>query len=121
ARKLKELVAGAPPAQSGAGVVDVSVRGAAPIAPAKPSHGRHNPYPARLVACTPLNRAGSEKDTRHIVLDLKGGGVTYKVGDSLGVCPENCPDTVQWILEALDASGAEKVSAPDGSLVPLGE
>ena len=119
ARKLKQLVAaGAPPA------VDLSVRGAAPVAPAAPtksSHGRHNPYPARLLSCTPLNRAGSDKDTRHVVLDLKGGNVTYKVGDSLGVCPENCPDTVQWILEALDASGAEKVSAPDGSLVTLGD
>ena len=122
ARKLKELVAGAPPAQSRAGVVDVSVRGAAlPTSSAKPAHGPHNPYPARLLACTPLNRPGSDKDTRHIALELKGGGVTYKVGDSLGVCPENCPDTVQWILEALDASGAEKVSAPDGSLVPLSE
>ena len=121
ARKLKQLVAAAPPAQGGTGVVDLSVRGAAPVAPAKASHGRHNPYPARLLSCTPLNRPGSDKDTRHVVLDLKGGGVTYKVGDSLGICPENCPDAVQWILEALDASGAEKVSAPDGSLVPLSD
>jgi sulfite reductase (NADPH) flavoprotein alpha-component len=117
ARKLKQLVAGgAPPA------VDLSVRGAAPVAAAaKSSLGRQNPYAARLLSCTPLNRPGSDKDTRHVVLDLTGGPVTYNVGDSLGVCPENCPDTVQWILEALDASGAEKVSAPDGSLVPLGD
>jgi sulfite reductase (NADPH) flavoprotein alpha-component len=119
ARKLKQLVAaGAPPA------VDAGVRGAAPAAPVAPatsSHGPLNPYPARLLSCTSLNRAGSDKDTRHVVLDLKGGNVTYRVGDSLGVYPENCPDTVQWILEALDASGAEKVSAPDGSLVPLGD
>jgi sulfite reductase (NADPH) flavoprotein alpha-component len=117
ARKLKQLVAaGTPP------VIDLRVRGAAPLAPAAPattSHGPLNPHAARLLSCTPLNRAGSDKDTRHVALDLKGGNVTYKVGDSLGVCPENCPDTVQWILEALDASGAEKVSAADGSLVTL--
>jgi sulfite reductase (NADPH) flavoprotein alpha-component len=118
ARKLKELAAlpaGAPAS------AQITVRGTISSAPAKPAHGCHNPYPARLLACTPLNRAGSDKDTRHVVLDLKGGSLTYKVGDSLGVCPENCPDAVQWILESLDASGAEKVSAPDGSLVPLSE
>ena len=115
-RKLKELLA-----RAGAVPAGLSVRGAAVAmpAPSKSAHGRHNPFPARLLQCNPLNKTGSAKDTRHVVLDLKGGGLSYKVGDSLGVFPENCPDLVQWILEALDASGAEKVSAPDGSLVPL--
>ena len=75
------------------------------------------PVPARLLANQPLNAPGSAKDTRHVVFDLDGSGLTYKAGDALGVIPENCPDTVGWLLEALDASGAEAVAAPDGSTV----
>ena len=48
------------------------------------------------------------------MLDLKGSGLKYKVGDALGVYPENCPDEVQQILEALHASGAEDVPGWDG-------
>jgi sulfite reductase (NADPH) flavoprotein alpha-component len=116
ARKLKELAA--LPAGAAAAPAQISTPGAGT---ARPVHGRHNPFPARVLACTPLNRTGSDKDTRHIALDLKGGGPTYQAGASLGVFPENCPDTVQWILEALDASGGEKVAAPDGTLVKLSE
>lgn len=114
ARKLRELVAAAP-----AVTTPIKVRGAVPAAPASKAFGRDNPCAARLLHCAPLNKDGSIKDTRHVVLDLKGSGVSYKAGDSLGVFPENCPDTVQWVLEALDASGAEKVAAPDGSKVTL--
>ena len=39
-----------------------------------------------------LNRPGSEKETRHVEIDLGADGPSYKVGDSLGVYPENCDD-----------------------------
>jgi len=51
------------------------------------------------------------KDTRHIVFDLHGSGLAYNAGDALGVIPENCPDLVSWVLEALDASGAPPASS----------
>jgi sulfite reductase (NADPH) flavoprotein alpha-component len=95
----------------------------APAAPVKKpeqtAHGRDNPFPARLVQCKPLNGAGSSKDTRHVVLDLRHSDLSYKVGDALGVCPENCHDTVQQLLEALHASGAEDVENPAGEHVSL--
>lgn len=119
ARKLKELVAAGPVAPT-----QIRVRGASPAAAApaaKAEVDRNNPYHARLLRCTPLNKDGSVKDTRHVVLDIKGAAMKYRAGDSLGVLPENCPDTVRWVLEALDASGAEMVSAPDGSRLTLHE
>ncbi len=116
-RKLKELVSA------------VTVNGAAPQAPArKPAGGDHggggtytrdNPFPARLVQCAPLNKAGSAKDTRHVVFDLRNSGLTYKVGDALGLYPENSPLVVQHILEELHASGAEDVEGRDGNWVSL--
>ncbi len=115
-RKLKELVA------AGGGTVvpvaDVRVKTAA--APAA-KFGRHNPFPARLLKCENLSKPGSAKETRFVALDLKGSGVSYRVGDSLGVLPENCPDTIGWILEALNASGAESVDTPGGVRVTLHE
>lgn len=82
---------------------------------------RLHPFPSRLLACKSLNSPGSAKDTRLVAFDLKGSGLTYQPGDALGVWPENCADTVTWILELLDAGGDEKVAGPDGSLMPLRE
>src|SRR5438045_3339268 len=67
---------------------------AKPQAAVRPSvrsvaHGRDNPFPARLRENRRLNLPGSEKDTRHVALDLTGSGLTYKPGDALGVYPEN--------------------------------
>ena len=68
-------------------------------------YSRSNPFPARLVESRPLNREGSKKDTRHVVIDLAGSGLTYKPGNALGVYPENCPDLVDEVLHALNAGG----------------
>ena len=99
-----------------------------PIAPsqvkvkkAESGYSRLHPFPSRLVQCKALNAPGSSKDTRLVAFDLKGSGLAYQPGDALGVWPENCGDTVTWILESLDAGGDEKVPAPDGSLMTLRE
>src|SRR5688572_30065725 len=129
AKKLKELLKTMPASAAGA-PADATGAPAANPAPAKPQAsvrpsvrsaaiGRDNPFPARLRECGRLNLPGSEKDTRHIALDLAGSGLTYKPGDALGVYPENCPTLVEHLLEGLDASGAEDVTAPDGSTVSL--
>jgi sulfite reductase (NADPH) flavoprotein alpha-component len=114
ASKLKELI------QLG---IKVSPTSNAPKPQATPNakHDRKNPYAARLIASNPLNKPGSDKDTRHVVLDLKGSTLSYKPGDALGVWPENCHDLVQEILELLHASGAEDVPAPDGQHTSLRE
>jgi sulfite reductase (NADPH) flavoprotein alpha-component len=114
ARRLKELVS-----QHGAGSVGVvngekaaSTGVAARVNGAprrngttRPSYGRSNPFPARLRASLPLNREGSRKDTRHVVIDLAGSGLSYKPGDALGVFPENCPALIEQILGTLGAGG----------------
>jgi sulfite reductase (NADPH) flavoprotein alpha-component len=116
-RKLKELV------------TTLTVNGGAPKSaaakkPVADGHGsgqytRDHPFPARLVQCAPLNKNGSAKDTRHVVFDLRNSGLTYKVGDALGLFPENSPVVVQHILEALHASGAEDVMGRDDHWVSL--
>jgi sulfite reductase (NADPH) flavoprotein alpha-component len=77
--------------------------------------------PVRLEAALPLNRPGSQKDTRHVVLDLQGTGIDYEVGDALGVQPENCPATVEMIIAALRARPDEAVDCPDGTRRSLAE
>jgi sulfite reductase (NADPH) flavoprotein alpha-component len=117
AKKLKELVAVLPTDQ-------VTVNGSPtaaqlPAASGKPEAGQRHPVSARLLKNLPLNASGSSKDTRLIVFDLHGSGLAYKSGDALGVIPENGPDMVGWLLEALDASGAETVKTPEGQPVTL--
>ncbi|MBL9199426.1 MAG: sulfite reductase subunit alpha [Opitutaceae bacterium] len=75
-----------------------------------PAFNKDRPFPAKLVENRLLNRPGSVKETRHFVVDLRGSGLAYKAGDSLGVFPANAPGEVAEILRRLGASGDEKVS-----------
>jgi sulfite reductase (NADPH) flavoprotein alpha-component len=76
----------------------------------RPAFDKDHPFPARLTENRLLNKPGSHKETRHLVIDLAGSGLTYKVGDSLGVFPANRPSEVDEILQRLGASGHELVS-----------
>lgn len=71
---------------------------------------KDNPFPARLTENRLLNKPGSHKETRHLVVDIGGSGLTYKVGDSLGVFATNRPSEVDEILHRLGVSGNEMVS-----------
>jgi len=114
ARKLKEILRSTS-ASSGA-------QGPAPgKPPAKAGHDRRNPFQARLLKAARLNSPESEKDTRHVVLDLEGSGIDYEPGDSLGVWPDNCPELVESILESLGFSGEEPVPTPSGEKKPIRE
>jgi sulfite reductase (NADPH) flavoprotein alpha-component len=90
----------------------VAVKPAAARPAAKPGSSRNNPVAARLKAASPLNGAGSAKDTRQIVIDLGDSGLDYVVGDSLGVFVANCPDLVDQIIQ--------RIGADPEQLVPLG-
>jgi sulfite reductase (NADPH) flavoprotein alpha-component len=78
---------------------------------------RKNPFPAPFLNCVTLNRPGSEKDVRFVAINLKGSGLTYDVGDALGVYPENCSELVETVLKAMGARGDEIVNTPDGRQV----
>lgn len=71
---------------------------------------KDNPFPARLSENRLLNKAGSHKETRHIVLNIAGSNLHYKVGDSLGVFASNRPSEVDDLLRQLGADGTELVS-----------
>ena len=92
------------PTQNGA-----SVAAAAPIT----FYSRTNPFPARLLVSRRLALDGSDKDTRHYEVCLKGSGLTYEVGDALGLLPANSPDLAQEILDALGFDGEEEVTSHD--------
>lgn len=116
-RKLKDLIAHR--TSFAPATVEVTAKGK-PLATSK-GYDRNNPFPAKLLECKALNSPRSAKDTRFVSLDLKGSNLTYAAGDALGVYPENCPDTVQWILNALDADGGESVRSPAGKRIPISE
>ena len=58
-----------------------------------------NPFMTNVTECYKLNAAGSRKDTRHIVFSLGDSSLEYKVGDALGVIPENPIETVDELIE----------------------
>ena len=80
---------------------------------------KKNPFPARLKTNLKLNGEGSAKDTRHFEIVLEGSGLTYEVGDALGVMPTNCGEFVQEILDAAGLDGEQAVMAPSGKEKPL--
>ena len=85
---------------------------------ASSAYGRTNPFPARILVNRRLN-PGSEKDTRHIELDLAGSGLSYQVGESLAVHPRNDPALVEEIIHALSVTGDELVPSASKGKEPL--
>jgi len=71
---------------------------------------KDRPFPAQLLENRLLSKPGSAKETRHFVVSLGDSGLRYKVGDSLGVFPENRESEVAEILARLGATGEEPVS-----------
>jgi sulfite reductase (NADPH) flavoprotein alpha-component len=82
-------------------------------------YSRKNPFPARLLVNRRLTGEDSEKDTRHYEICLKGSGLTYEVGDALGIMPENSPELVEEILQALGFDGEEEVNGPESAGMPI--
>lgn len=74
------------------------------------AYSKDRPFPAKLSESRLLNKPGSAKETRHFVVDLRGSGLRYKAGDSLGVFPSNPKADVDAILARLGATGDEPVS-----------
>jgi len=80
---------------------------------------RTNPFPARLLENRLLNEPGSAKEVRHFAISLAGSGLTYEVGDALGVMPANCPERVTELLTLLGCDGEEAVPTADGAETSL--
>lgn len=78
-------------------------------APPLSAYTKDNPLPAKLLENRVLNKDGSSKDTRHLVVDIAGSGLTYHVGDSLGIFASNRPQIVEELIELLGFTGNEPV------------
>jgi sulfite reductase (NADPH) flavoprotein alpha-component len=74
-------------------------------APAKPivTVSRNRPAEIAFLSRTRLNNSGSSKETWHIEFDLAGTGITYCVGDSLGIFPRNHLALVDAVIAAIGA------------------
>jgi sulfite reductase (NADPH) flavoprotein alpha-component len=90
-----------------------------PLAPPSAARAPGERLPARLRAAQRLNREGTEKDTRLVVLDADLGFEGYRVGDSLGVVARNCPELVSAIITCLGVRSDTPVLSPDGIERPL--
>lgn len=88
--------------------------------PADKPGTRNHPVKAKLIASDKLNRDGSAKDTRHVAIDLKGTGLTYRVGDALGLWPTNCDGLVQHLIDAAKLDPSLSLTV-DGATIRLAE
>ena len=78
--------------------------------PLSDGYSRKNPFPAKLPTNRLLTAAGSQKEVRHFELTLTDSGLTYEVGDALGIFPTNSPLVVETVLKALGCDGEEAVA-----------
>lgn len=78
------------------------------------------PYTASLLTNQKITGRDSEKDVRHIEIDLGDSGLQYQPGDALGVWYENDPALVQELLSLLWLKGDEPVTVAGESL-PLAQ
>src|SRR4051794_41863952 len=83
-------------------------------------YSRTNPFPAKMLINRRLSGPESEKDTRHFELHLTGWGLSFEVGDSVGVYPTNDPDLVDQIIRALGATGGGEVARVKGDATSFG-
>ncbi|MGL4192862.1 MAG: assimilatory sulfite reductase (NADPH) flavoprotein subunit [Vibrio sp.] len=79
---------------------------------------KQHPYPASLLTSQKITGRDSDKEVRHIEIDLADSGITYQPGDALGVWYENRPQLVNALLDSVGLSGHEPVQV-DGETMSL--
>ena len=78
------------------------------------------PLSATLAVNQKITGRDSEKDVRHIEIDLGDSGLRYQPGDALGVWYQNDPALVKEIVELLWLKGTEPVTV-EGKTLPLAD
>lgn len=73
------------------------------------SFDRSNPFYAKVVERYSLCKEGSAKEILHLVVDIKGSGMRYQVGDCLAIIPSNHPERVKRLLKMLELSESSNV------------
>lgn len=75
------------------------------------SYSKQHPFPASIKERYTLSQPGSKKNTQHLVLDLRGSGIRYEAGDSLGIFPQHDSELVDKTLQVLKATGKEIIQS----------
>ena len=81
---------------------------------------KEEPLVATLAVNQKITGRDSEKDVRHIEIDLGDSGLRYQPGDALGVWYQNDPALVRELVELLWLKGDEPVTV-DGKTLPLSD
>lgn len=117
ARVVDALKARAPSAS--AAQVAVAATGAVNDVHSSP-YTKEAPLSASLAVNQKITGRDSEKDVRHIEIDLGDSGLRYQPGDALGVWYQNDPELVKEIVELVWLKGTEPVTV-NGKELPLAE
>ncbi|UGS43781.1 NADPH-dependent assimilatory sulfite reductase flavoprotein subunit [Pseudocitrobacter corydidari] len=83
-------------------------------------YSKEAPLTASLSVNQKITSRDSEKDVRHIEIDLGDSGLRYQPGDALGVWYQNDPALVKELVELLWLKGDESVTV-DGKTLTLSE
>ena len=119
-------VIAAPWRQLALGEVKAQLGQSAPLAtvtairPAPPAVSRDRPFAAEILDNQRITAAGAHKDVRHIELGLRGSGISWQPGDSLGVWPRNPPALVAQVIATAGLAADARVEC-DGRELSLGE
>uniref|UniRef100_A0A366I0K9 Sulfite reductase [NADPH] flavoprotein alpha-component n=1 Tax=Brenneria salicis ATCC 15712 = DSM 30166 TaxID=714314 RepID=A0A366I0K9_9GAMM len=117
-RQLVDILQTRLPAQSEA-ALQASSRGVLDEITSSP-YSKTAPLHAVFSVNQKITGRNSEKDVRHIEIDLGDSGLRYQPGDALGVWFENDPALVREILDLLWLKGDEPVSI-EGNSLPLSQ
>lgn len=101
---LKQRVPQATPAQAQA-----SVAGSVAQVLSSP-YSKESPLTATLAVNQKITGRNSDKDVRHLEIDLGDSGLSYQPGDALGVWYHNDPDFVEEIIGLVWRTGDEKIT-----------
>lgn len=85
------------------------------VASAVSQYTKQNPYVAELLVSQKITGKDSAKDVRHVEIDLGESGLTYQVGDALGVWFENSTALVEELISVLKLSADENIKLKNES------
>ncbi|AIX49109.1 sulfite reductase subunit alpha [Pantoea sp. PSNIH1] len=111
---LKARVPVAPAAQ-----IAASSAGSVNLVDSSP-YTKELPLTASFVLNQKITGRLSDKDVRHIEIDLSDSGLRYQPGDALGVWYENDAELVEELLQLVWLKGDEQVTV-QGKTLPLAE
>jgi len=77
-----------------------------------PGSDRKNPATVVIKQRYALTHSSSTKQVYHVSLDLQNTSFSFKVGDSIGIFPQNDPSDIEYLLSAMHAQGDEIIIEP---------